>query len=184
MIEKKIELADEVEASFDSNVLTIKGKLGEIKREFSYPLINLEVKDKTIIVSSSKDRKKQKAIVGAWTARANNMIRGVNKPFVYKLKLVFSHFPMKVKIENNRIIVSNYLGGKGVREVKIKEDVEVKMLKEGSSEYLTVESTNKEHAGLYAAKIERLCVAKNKDRRVFQDGIYLIEKPGKGNKSD
>ena len=177
MIEKKIELIDEVDAFFDEDILTIKGKLGEIKRKFLYPLIKFEIKGKNIIISSSKDKKKQKAIIGAWIARIKNMMTGVNKPFKYKLKIVFSHFPMKVKIENNKFIVSNYLGEKGIREVEIREDISLKITKEGNSEYVIVEGINKEHAGIYAAKIERLCIAKKKDRRVFQDGIYLVKKP-------
>ena len=177
MIEKKILLPEDVEAKAEDCDIIIKGKLGEIRRSFSYPALNILLKDKEIIVSSTKDKKKQKAIVGSWCARIKNMIVGVNKPYEYKLKIVFSHFPMKITLESDRIVVKNYLGGKGVREVQIPPDIELNMVKEDNSDYVIVKGINKEHAGLYAAKIERLCVAKNKDRRVFQDGIYIIKKP-------
>ena len=179
MVERKIALFDETEVVLEDDVLTIKGKLGQIERRFSYPLINLEFKDNTFIVSSPKDRKKQKAIVGAWYARIKNMMKGVNEPYVYKLKVVFSHFPMKVKSENSKIVVSNFLGGKGVHELDIPEDIKITINKEDNKEYISVEGINKEQAGLCAAQIERLCVAKKKDRRVFQDGIYIVEKPHK-----
>jgi len=52
-------------------------------------------------------------------------------------------------------------------EVKIEEQI------------IIVESPDLELAGQTAASIEKLCKITNRDRRIFQDGIYIYEKPGK-----
>ena len=44
---------------------------------------------------------------------------------------------------------------------------------------VTVQSTSKELAGQTAADIEQLCRVTGRDRRIFQDGIWIIEKDGK-----
>ena len=41
---------------------------------------------------------------------------------------------------------------------------------------VTVTGIDKENVGQTAANIERCAVVKNRDRRVFQDGIYLLNK--------
>jgi large subunit ribosomal protein L6 len=41
---------------------------------------------------------------------------------------------------------------------------------------VTVTGIDKESVGQTAANIERSTTVKNRDRRVFQDGIYLIHK--------
>ena len=61
------------------------------------------------------------------------------------------------------------------RKAKILKDVKVKIEKDT----ITVESHNKEAAGQVAANIEKAARLKNKDTRVFQDGIYLVKKPGR-----
>ena len=103
-----------------------------------------------------------------------NMIRGVSERFVYKLRVCSSHFPMTVTKENNKITVKNFLGEKIPRTAKIIEDAEVEI--KGFD--IVVTSINKEKAGQTAANIERSTRLTNKDRRKFQDGIFIIEKAG------
>ena len=80
---------------------------------------------------------------------------------------------MSVKIENNFLIILNFLGEKIPRKAIILPDVKVSV----NGDIIIVESSNLENAGQTAANIEIATKIRNRDRRIFQDGIYIIEKP-------
>ena len=82
---------------------------------------------------------------------------------------------MTVKFEENKAIIKNFLGEKVDRKVELPKKVEVKLDKD----IITVTSVNKEVAGQTAANLEKITKVRNKDRRIFQDGIYIINKSGK-----
>ena len=69
----------------------------------------------------------------------------------------------------------NFLGEKNPREVDVKEQVTISI--EGQE--VKIESVNKEQAGNMAGALERLTRRTAYDRRIFQDGIYIIDKEGK-----
>ena len=174
-IDYEIELGEGIQASLDNNILTLKGKKGETQRNFNNPLIQLKIDGNKIKLSSKRLTKREKKLAGTFKAHIKNMINGVNEGHIYKLKICSSHFPMNASINDSELIVKNFFGEKSPRTLKIKPGVTAKI--EGSE--IVIESTNKELAGQAAADIEQLTRITNKDRRIFQDGIYIIEKDGK-----
>ena len=82
---------------------------------------------------------------------------------------------MNVSVSNNNMTIKNFLGEKYPRTLLIKEGVQVKV--EGDK--IFVESVNKELAGTVASEIEKLTRRPNFDTRIFQDGIFIVEKPGR-----
>ena len=90
----------------------------------------------------------------------------------YKLKIVFSHFPVTTKIVGTHLEISNYLGEKFPRCAEIVPGVKVI----AGKDEIVVEGIDVEKVGQTAANLERATRVSYKDPRVFQDGVYLISR--------
>ncbi len=170
-----IEIPEGVEADFEESTLVVKGPEGENKREFNFINLDFEKKDKNIIIGNEKATKVEKKYMNTIVAHIKNMIKGVQKKFEYKLKICFSHFPMTIDIKGREGTIKNFLGEKFPRKVKIPEKVEVKI----EGEFITITSLDKELAGQTAANFEKATNIRKRDKRIFQDGIFIINKNGK-----
>jgi len=176
-MEKSIEIPDGIDISLEEYKVKVKGPLGELERDFYTRgfanIIKIQKDKNKIIISSSIDNKKYKAILGSISAHINNMIKGVTSGFTYKLKITYTHFPMNIEQKDNEIIVRNFLGQKDIRKGKILDGVKVEIKKDE----IIVSGTDIELVGQTAANIEQATRLCGKDRRRFQDGIFIVEKP-------
>jgi large subunit ribosomal protein L6 len=166
---------DGTSAVYEDNILTVKGKKGDVAKKLRYPFVEITVEDNKVVVGTKKYGKRTKKIMFTYVAHIKNMVKGANEGFVYKLVVVFSKFPVTVEIKGNKLAVKNLLGEKVPRVLDIPESVSVKV----NGKYITVEGIDKEKTGQVAANIEQLCKYNHLDRRVVQDGIYITEKPGR-----
>ena len=171
---KEIEIPSGTEVGTDENRITIKGKIGEDSKEFNSGKIKIKTEGNKIIIGSKDATKKEKRIINTFTAHIKNMIRGVNEGFEYKLKAVYSHFPITVEVHGKEAMIKNFLGEKIPRKMKILDGANVKIDKD----FITVSSHSKEIAGQTAANFEKATWIRKKDRRVFQDGIFITSKGG------
>ena len=128
-----------------------------------------------VSVSCEYPRIKDKAMVGTYVAHINNMIKGVTVGFTYHLKIVFSHFPMKVTVKGDRVEINNYMGGHAPRYANIMKGCTVKV----NGQDVTVEGNDIEACGQTAANLERATSRLGFDKRTFQDGIYIVQKSHK-----
>ena len=174
-LEKRVELPEGVTASLNGKVLTVKGPGAELIEEFPSKRVQMKAEGNMIFVAAEQVTKREKKIIGTYVAHIKNMAKGAVEPFVYKLKICSSHFPMSVAVDNGTFIVKNFIGEVVPRKLKLKEGVEVAV--EGQD--ITVKANDKKIAGQVAADIEQLTRRTAYDRRIFQDGIYIVEKPGK-----
>ena len=173
-IDLEIQIPEGIEVNITDNVITVHGKMGKVERKFP-SAIDMLKKDSLIILSSDSERKRQKAILGAYNGHIKNMIHGVSDGIVYKLKIVYSHFPMGVKVSGKEVIIDNFLGEKHPRTAKILEGVSVDV----KGQDITVTGIDKEKVAQTAANMEQTTRIKNRDPRVFQDGCYIVQKDGK-----
>lgn len=174
-INEQIEIPEGVTVTFENDKMSIKGEKGELTRVFSHPKINIKINGKNIEISSKNVRRKEKALMGTYIAHMKNMIHGVSQGFEYKMKTVFSHFPIKTSIEGAHFLIQNFLGERSPRRAKILEGVTV----ESKGDNVTVTGIDKEKVGQTVANIERATRVKKRDIRVFQDGVYRISKGGR-----
>ncbi len=171
-ISKTIQVPDDVEAVLEGKKITVKGVKGTLTRDFSQAPINIELDGKTIRVWAEWPRKKEASLVGTVYSHIQNMILGVRKGFTYKLKIVFSHFPISAKVKGKVILIENFTGERNPRKAKIMGNVKVDV----QSEDIIVQGVNLEDVSQTAANIEQAVKVKSKDPRVFLDGIYVYER--------
>ncbi len=171
----EIEIPEGTESELEGKKFIIKGPEGENSRKFKTLKVTIEKKDNKIIAGCKKATKKEKRMMNTVSAHIRNMIKGVQKKFTYQIKICSSHFPMSVEIKDKEVIIKNFLGEKIPRKARIPENVEISQ----KGDIISLISTDKEKAGQAAANIEKATQLRGRDRRIFQDGAYIINKNGK-----
>ena len=167
-----VQIPENVDGMLDGRIVTIKGEKGELTRDFSHAPVQMNLEGKTVTVRASWPRKKEASMVGTVCSHIKNMIKGVTTGYTYKLKIVFSHFPLTVKVVGNYLTISNFTGERNPRKVKIMGDTKVII----KGEDIIVQGIDLEHVSQTAANIQDGTKIRNKDPRVFLDGIYVFEK--------
>ncbi len=171
---RTIEIPQGVNVAIDNRV-SVSGPLGSLQRELWYPGITIKKVDSQIIIESIQQRREQLAMLGTFESHLKNMITGVTKGFEYKMKMVYSHFPIQLKTEEKQLTIGNFLGEKRPRKANILGNTKVTI----KGDQVVISGINREDVGQTAANIQQATKIKRFDPRVFQDGIYLIERSGR-----
>ncbi|OYT52320.1 50S ribosomal protein L6 [Candidatus Bathyarchaeota archaeon ex4484_135] len=169
---RTVEIPDEVQVEVKGKVVTVKGPLGTLTRNFSHAPVEIRLDGNKVIVEAYWPKKRERAMIGTVASHIKNMITGVTKGFTYKMKIVFTHFPIQVSVEGDKVVIRNFLGERAPRIAKIVPGVKVEVTKED----VIVKGIDIEAVGQTAANIEQATKVKGKDIRVFLDGIYIYEK--------
>ncbi len=173
MYSKEIKVPENVSIEIDGNKVNVSDQKGELKRVFklAYEIKIVKEGDK-IRVASEYEKRKAKALVGTIIAHIRNMIKGVTSGYTYKMKIVYSHFPMTVKVEADKVVVQNFLGERTTRTAKIVGKTEVKV----QGQDVTVTGIDPEETGQTAGNLELATRIVGYDRRRFNDGIFITGK--------
>lgn len=171
-VEKTILIPDDVDVKVDGRKVTASGKKGTVARDFSHTSLSIQKEDKSIIIRTDWPRKKEAATVATVASHIQNMIKGVDVGFSYKIKIVFSHFPISVKAEGKRVLIENFTGERSPRIARIIGDAQVS----ATQEEVVVKGADLEAVSQTAANIEQATKVKVKDPRVFLDGLYVYER--------
>ncbi len=172
---EKMKIPEGCSVEFNNYTIKVKGSEGEITRKITTPRIIFGVENGSISFTAKKPSKREKMLIHTYKAHLENMFKGVTQGHTYRLKICSGHFPMSVAIKNNVLEVKNFLGEKVPRTLKLKPGADVKI----EGDIIVISSTEKEIAGQIASEMEKLTKRANFDKRIFQDGIYIIEKDGK-----
>ena len=171
-ISENVQVPDDVEVSLEGKRFTVKGPKGTLVRDFSFAPVSMELNGKNICIRAEWPRKREASLVGTLRSHMQNMITGVRKGFTYKVKIVFSHFPISVKLKGKTVLIENFTGERSPRKAKIIGDVQVKI----QSEDVFVQGIDLEKVSQTAANIEQATRVKRKDPRIFLDGLYVYER--------
>ncbi len=174
-LKRDIEIPEGVDVVVNGNEFIVNGDGKKIKRKFDLGKIVAEVKDNKIILSINGATRREAKMIGTAWAHLKNMVKGINEDFVYELEVCNVHFPMNIKISDDRIIIKSFLGETTERVAKIVDGVNVDI----KGNKITVSSSNIESAGQTAANLEKATRLTGRDRRIFQDGIFITNKCGR-----
>jgi len=171
---EEVEIPEGVEVQVRGSAkIWVKGKLGELEKDLSHANVKLEVNSNKVIVKLLGKGRRAEALIGTIRSIVRNMMIGVTQGFMYKMKIIASHFPMSVKVKGDMVFIENFIGEKYPRKAKIVgagTRVEVK------GDDVIVKGIDKEAVGQTAANIELATRIRRKDPRKFLDGIYVYEK--------
>jgi len=179
---EELDIPDEVTVSVKSRVIEVTGPRGTLTKNVRH--VNMDIR---LIKSKSKKNKvtlavwqgtrKHVACLRTIKSLITNMITGVTKGFLYKMRAVYAHFPINCIIQEDgrRLEIRNFLGEKTVRHVDMLDGVTVSESKAQKDE-LILEGADIQNVSQSAASIQGICRVRNKDIRKFLDGVYVSEK--------
>lgn len=172
---EEVEIPKGVTLTLKDGAITVKGKNGTLTRSFDHPRVKIEMAADKVTFSCEEPKRREAAVVGTFRAHLKNMVDGVTQHYEYKMKILYSHFPIKTAVKGDKFIIENFLGEKFPRSAKIVG--ETKITVKGDEVILT--GPNVEAVGQSAANIEKATRIKDRDLRIFQDGIFITQKGGR-----
>lgn len=170
--ERRVPIPEGVEVRLEADTVTVRHGETVLRRTLRHPRITLALDDGAVRVASPRPRKRERALVGTFAAHIANMIQGVQEPFVYTMKVVYAHFPVKVSVREEAVLIENFLGERHPRRASIRGQTQVQV----AGDTLTLTGPDVEDVSQTAANVEQATRIKRKDPRVFQDGIFLVSK--------
>jgi large subunit ribosomal protein L6 len=168
-IREEIEIPNGIEIKIDGRIISAKGSNGEIKKKFAIKIIH---EGNKLIIEEKNATKHEKKMIKTSAAHLKNMIKGASESYEYLLQVCSVHFPMNVSATKENVIVKNFLGETKERKSHILPNVNVEI----KGDIIKVTSPDIEAAGQTAANIESSTKVSARDRRIFQDGIWIIKK--------
>ena len=173
-IVEEVEVPEGVSVEVEDGVIRVRGPLGVLEKKYHKDVAEVEVDGRIVRVTVYGRRKFHKAYVKTVAAHVKNMIKGVTEGFEREMIVVFAHFQIRVKVDEERrlVVIENFMGERKPRYAKIvgeKTKVEVK------GDRLIVRGISKEDVGQTVANIRLATKIKRKDPRVFMDGIYPLD---------
>ncbi len=167
-----LEVPEDILLTVNKHQIKVQGPLGELTRDFSHAPISLLHEKEKVTIEARWPDKRTEATIGTIHSHIQNMIKGVTHGFTVKMKIVFDHFPMSVKIQEDQVIIENFFGERQPRRASIFGDVQIKV----ENDDVIIQGINLESVTQTAANIQQATQIKKKDPRVFLDGIYVYER--------
>jgi large subunit ribosomal protein L6 len=169
----EVEAPASVKVTKEGNVIAVKGKLGTIKKDFTKLPATITVEGNKVTIKPYGKRKRDLAVTNTARSIINSMIKGVENGYTYKLKVIFAHFPISVKVKGKQVHVENFFGERAARVATIiGENTKVNT----AGEDVLIQGPSLEDVSQTAANIELSTKIKDKDQRVFLDGLYVYSR--------
>ncbi len=168
---EEIIIPEGVKISQKKNMLEFVGPLGKTFKSFRSIPVNIEIVEGKVLLKTIGFRKRDYSILHTVRSIIRNICEGLVEGYTIKMKVVFAHFPITVKVDGKKILVENFQGERAPRITKIVGNT--KVIPKGEDVILTGEVWT--DITQTAANIELKTRVKNKDHRVFLDGIYIYD---------
>lgn len=163
-MEALLEIPEGVAVSVSALLINVSGPKGEVGIPFSKKTI-VKMQDKSLSISAPKP------LLNTTASHVKNAFKGVVEGHRKHLKILHSHFPMKLEVRDREVHIKNFLGGKVDLVAKIVGSSKVKI----NGKDIEVEGPSLYGVGQTAANLETATKVRGRDERIFQDGIYVVE---------
>ncbi len=160
-----MEIPQGINVKVDGHSVTVKGPQGEVRKAFPKG-VSVKVSGNAVEVEAA-----DKAVRGTLESIIRSMVVGASKGYSKSLKLLYAHFPITIEVKGQDIAIKNFLGEKMPRKTVLVGNT--KVLAKGQA--VTVSGPDKEAVGQTIANLKQAMRIRDKDGRVFQDGIYDVE---------
>ena len=180
-----------VDVEIKARCVKVKGPLGYLERNFKHVAMDLSMVDAASLDYTEEDgdkfdckyikvdmwfaSKKELACCRTIVSHIDNLFVGVTRGFTYKMRFVYSHFPINVSLSGNVVEIRNFLGEKRVRKVELLPGVNY-VRSANVKDEIHFTGIDIAAVSLTAAKVQQITNIRHKDLRKFLDGIYVSEK--------
>tara|TARA_Y100000310_G_scaffold64649_1_gene60127 strand:- start:605 stop:1162 length:558 start_codon:yes stop_codon:yes gene_type:complete len=171
-MEVGVVIPENVKVRLSGHMLHVEGPLGKTHKNFKKIPVDIQITNDKIMLKALGGRKKYYAILNTSKSLIQTLCDGVVNGYTIKMKIVYSHFPITVKVEGKKVLIENFQGERAYRVSKIWNDT--KVTPKGDDVIITGHVLT--DVTQTAAEIELNTRVKNKDHRVFLDGIYKYSK--------
>lgn len=161
---RMITVPEGVTMQVSGNTVNAKGPNGQLEKSFT-PLVGISMEGNELKVEGKKVN------VNMVKGLISNMIKGVTEGYKKELKVVYAHFPISIEAKGKEIIIKNFQGEKEPRKTLLIGDT--KMTVKGQN--ITVSGPDKAAVGQTVANMRAATKIRDRDSRVFQDGVYEVE---------
>lgn len=162
-----------VKLTKEGSWIVAKGKLGTVKKDFLKIPVTITIEGNKVTIKPYGKRKRDLAVTNTVRSIIQGMANGVEKGYTYKVKVIFAHFPISVKVKGKEVHIENFFGERSARVAKIKGDA-TKVEVQG--EDLVIKGPSLEDVSQTSANVEQSTKIKDKDQRVFLDGLYVYSR--------
>ncbi len=149
---KPIIIPSRTEASFAAGVMTVKGPLGTLTKNFrddvSVTITANETGAKEIALATTRNTLQSKAMIGTYASHIRNMIAGVNK--AYEKKLIVEGIGYKADIKGKDLVLA--VGFSHLINVPVPTDLKVTTEKNN----VTISGIDSEKVGQFAAVVRAM----------------------------
>lgn len=169
----EVEAPASVKITKDGNSLIVKGKVGTVRKDFTKLPATIIVQGNRISIKAYGKRKRDLAVTNTARSIISSMIKGVDNGYTYKVKIIYAHFPISVKVKGKEVHIENFFGERSPRVATIVgEATKVSVV----GEDIVIQGPSLEDVSQTAANIELSTKIKDKDQRVFLDGLYVYSR--------
>jgi len=171
--EDSIEIPEGVSCNINGKILNCTNNANSLALQLPIPKIRALIKEGRITLSVQKGNKNHWKLIKSYISHIKNLFSGLAKKYICTLEVCFVHFPITLKADPGVLMINNFLGEKAPRKAVILPDVFVEI----KGQKITLSSSRKESVGQTAANFEIATKVRSRDRRIFQDGIFITKKP-------
>jgi large subunit ribosomal protein L6 len=169
-----IKIPDGISVDAGDGVVHTTGRLGKNERRFNPKLTSVRVDGGEVIVEEVGSRAAKRRSYMAAVALSKEIetdMRGVMEYNEIHMEVVYAHFPITVEAKDGKIFIKNMLGERAPRKAGIVGDTKIEV----NGKDVRLYGSSLYDISQTAANIRIACRVREKDERVFQDGIYYAK---------